>query len=449
MNRVKYLFVLFILLQYSTQMYSQEISFYYDKIADTLSSQIDSDYLIENLTRQIWNESSATWVNDSLLEYSYNDQNLLDTFITHKWRYGTTWGNEYKATFNYNVNNKLILKTDWSGGGGWGETSRYYYYYYGNGNLLSIDFHSLVNGGWRYLTRTVYSWNEYNLVTMIAIEGLYIFYNYWGPSSKEEFSYDSTNSLIMKERFVYYAMSYWRRDLRDLYSSDDNGNRVENIRQDWNDTDSTWVNDYQYLYEYNLNNELLTIVYQDWQQDSLDWKNIWRETYTYTPQNKPATMYKDTWTPETGWNNYVLRTYTYDANYNWFEKITFLWDGTNYKNYYRHLATWLEPVSVEQEELMSNSYYLFNNYPNPFNPSTKIKFTIAQSPLLGGYGRGGLVTLKVYDILGNEVATLVNEEKTAGEYEIEFSGSELPSGIYFYTLRAGNFFQTKKMILLK
>jgi photosystem II stability/assembly factor-like uncharacterized protein len=100
-------------------------------------------------------------------------------------------------------------------------------------------------------------------------------------------------------------------------------------------------------------------------------------------------------------------------------------------------------------------FSLSQNYPNPFNPTTKIKFTIPQAdnPLQGG-ARGGLVTLKVYDILGNEIATLVNEEKPAGEYEIEFSVGtsrdlSISSGIYFYQLRAGDFLHTKKMILLK
>jgi hypothetical protein len=59
------------------------------------------------------------------------------------------------------------------------------------------------------------------------------------------------------------------------------------------------------------------------------------------------------------------------------------------------------------------------------------------------------MTIKVYDVLGNEVVTLVNEEKPAGEYEIEFNVTDLPSGIYFYKLKAGNFVETKKMILLK
>jgi len=99
-------------------------------------------------------------------------------------------------------------------------------------------------------------------------------------------------------------------------------------------------------------------------------------------------------------------------------------------------------------------FSLSQNYPNPFNPSTKIKFTIPHSPLLGGDGRGGLVTLKIYDLLGNEITTLVNKELPAGEYEVEFNSHSgevrnLSSGIYFYQLKTGKFIQTKKMILMK
>ncbi|MBE0571546.1 MAG: T9SS type A sorting domain-containing protein [Ignavibacteriaceae bacterium] len=114
------------------------------------------------------------------------------------------------------------------------------------------------------------------------------------------------------------------------------------------------------------------------------------------------------------------------------------------------------PVEVENDEGKIYSFALEQNYPNPFNSTTKIKFSIPQSPLLGGDGRGGLVTLKVYDILGNEVATLVNEELAAGEFEVEFNatshsgeGRNLVSGIYFFQLKSGNYIETKKMLLLK
>jgi hypothetical protein len=106
-------------------------------------------------------------------------------------------------------------------------------------------------------------------------------------------------------------------------------------------------------------------------------------------------------------------------------------------------------TSAEEDPEQIKSFQLGQNYPNPFNPSTKIKFTIPHSPLLGGDGRGGLVTLKVYDVLGNKVATLVDENKPAGTYEVNFDAGNLPSGIYIAQLRAGNQINTIKMSLVK
>jgi hypothetical protein len=105
-------------------------------------------------------------------------------------------------------------------------------------------------------------------------------------------------------------------------------------------------------------------------------------------------------------------------------------------------------ASVEPISDLPTNYELSQNYPNPFNPSTKIKYVIS-SVIASGTKQSQLVTLKVFDILGNEVATLVNEEKEPGIYEVEFSSSTLASGIYIYRLTASNFTDTKKMVLLR
>ncbi len=100
-----------------------------------------------------------------------------------------------------------------------------------------------------------------------------------------------------------------------------------------------------------------------------------------------------------------------------------------------------------QGNLAVTDYTLEQNYPNPFNPGTTIKFQIPAS--LNPSQGGTLVTLKVYDILGKEVATLVNEEKAAGYYEVNFNASLLASGVYIYKLQAGDFISSKKMLLVK
>jgi hypothetical protein len=117
--------------------------------------------------------------------------------------------------------------------------------------------------------------------------------------------------------------------------------------------------------------------------------------------------------------------------------------------YERKLLSQL-PTGLELDPPVVSSFKLEQNYPNPFNPSTTISW---QLPV------DAFVSLKVYDILGNEVASLMNEEKPAGSYEVEFSAKggsasggdawNLTSGVYFYQLRAGNFVETRKMILLK
>ncbi len=99
------------------------------------------------------------------------------------------------------------------------------------------------------------------------------------------------------------------------------------------------------------------------------------------------------------------------------------------------------PTEIDEDVIAQPvSANLFQNYPNPFNPSTKIDFRIVDLEF---------VNLKVYDILGKEVATLVDEEKVAGEYKIQFNAANLPSGFYFYQLKAGEYVETRKMVLLK
>jgi len=98
------------------------------------------------------------------------------------------------------------------------------------------------------------------------------------------------------------------------------------------------------------------------------------------------------------------------------------------------------PSDLDEDEILPNEFVLHQNYPNPFNPSTSIQYAISSRQF---------VSLKIYDVLGNEISTLVNEYRDAGNYEAEFNASKLSSGVYYYQLKTGDFIQTKKMIYLK
>jgi hypothetical protein len=104
-------------------------------------------------------------------------------------------------------------------------------------------------------------------------------------------------------------------------------------------------------------------------------------------------------------------------------------------------------TDVPIDPVIPADFKLYQNFPNPFNPNTTISFSIPRNTEYNSVLQN--VSLKVYDILGREVATLVNENKPAGLYNVQFSMNNLHSGVYFYTLKAGSFTETKKMILLK
>lgn len=97
-------------------------------------------------------------------------------------------------------------------------------------------------------------------------------------------------------------------------------------------------------------------------------------------------------------------------------------------------------VDIKTNEIIPKEIVLGQNYPNPFNPVTTIEYSLQTS---------NIVSIKVYDVLGSEIETLVNEEKLPGNYKVEFNGSNLASGIYFYKMQSGSFSMAKKLILLK
>jgi hypothetical protein len=115
-------------------------------------------------------------------------------------------------------------------------------------------------------------------------------------------------------------------------------------------------------------------------------------------------------------------------------------DSINFKTASIVEAEFIATSTELESNQIASEFSLSQNYPNPFNPSTKISW---QSPVSSHQ------TLKIYDVLSNEVATLVDEYREAGVYEVEFDASQLSSGIYFYQLQAGGFVETKKMILLR
>jgi hypothetical protein len=138
------------------------------------------------------------------------------------------------------------------------------------------------------------------------------------------------------------------------------------------------------------------------------------------------------------------------------EVIYQIWQESAWVIYSKGLYTYFSITKINQDLSPINSYSLPNNYPNPFNPSTTIKYqlpTNVQRQTKNGFipsrVEGDLVQLKIYDILGREVATLVNQKQKPGNYEVEWNAENYPSSVYFFRIQKGSFIETQKMILLR
>ena len=120
---------------------------------------------------------------------------------------------------------------------------------------------------------------------------------------------------------------------------------------------------------------------------------------------------------------------------------TNLFAGTDGHGIWRRPLSEMDPTSAgTTADNLPSTFILYQNFPNPFNPSTTIKFELP---------RASVVSLAVYDVLGREVSVLINDRRSAGVYEVKFDGSALASGVYFYRLQAGSYVNRKKLLLLR
>jgi len=192
---------------------------------------------------------------------------------------------------------------------------------------------------------------------------------------------------------------------------------------------------------------------------STNFADSW-DSIAYLPAYPPSVMYCSYFSSiNTGWagGSYGYLYKTIDGGYNWIRENTgtdqrfwgSIWFyndsigwGVGGAGKIMHTTTGGQSLVniTSNENKVPESFRLYQNYPNPFNPVTKINFALPKQ---------GFVTIKIYDVLGREVRTLVNEVKTPGNYIVEFNANELASGVYFYKIEVNGFSDVKRMILIK
>lgn len=369
-------------------------------------------------------------------------------------------GNKTKLTYNYNNDLSLNYFTfaDWFNDE-WIITDKRTNTYNTDGNLESVlwEWFNAISGEWTKDARDVYNYDSLgNMVYSLHqnFDG-HEFVNVF----KYENYYDSANNLVSSINYDW-TDSIWVNRTKSVYTYTPENVNDTVLFQVW--TNEQWINYQMYILKYDEELNIISNLVKRW--DGNNWFNFGRGTYEYDVNNNRILEYFEI-ANNNNWENWFRIFYEYDdknnlthlfgeewVNGQWISENELLRitnpDGIIIGFLANEIFMYYSPpTSVESEKNIVSGFNLLQNYPNPFNPSTTIRYEIPDR---------SFVTLKVYDILGNEIATLINEEKPSGIYEVEFNASNLPdgniglsSGIYFCQLQAGVFIATKKLILLE
>ncbi|MFH1194657.1 MAG: T9SS type A sorting domain-containing protein [bacterium] len=370
---------------------------------------------------ETWDGSQ--WLNDKRTHYAYDSNGNRTSYQSETWD-GSQWVNSwwYSTIYDSNGNATLDLAKHWEENQ-WKNVRQYTYTYDSNGNITSVG-EEWDGSQWVLTSRRTYEYNSNRDITLNFYElwdG-----SQWVNSSRRTYTYDTNWNLtfFLKET---WDGSQWLNDSQETYTYDSNGNETLVFSEDWDG--SQWVNNSRRTSTYDSNENRISYMEENW--DVSKWVNVWRFTYTYDSNRNMISSLTEAW-DGSQWINSIGVIWFEDFFGNYIQ-VT----GCEINIYYKEITT-----EIKENDANIPVYSLSQNYPNPFNPSTVITWQLAV---------GSNVTLKIYDVLGREIATLVDEFQNAGIHHSTFSTLHysLPSGVYFYQLTAGEFQSTMKMILTK
>ena len=397
------------------------------KCTETIE-QIDSlgNWVLKSRTTYTYNSAGdiqqEQFITTDLFTVSYKKDYLYDTsgnlvaLLTQNLE-NNNWVEVFRESYTYDLQNNLLHKLIESyGNSTWYQTIQYWFTYDENNNMITELFQINESGIWVDEEQLIYSYNNLGqLITLVfqsrTNTGL-------KPRWRDNYQYNQNNRLIFCLT-EYFSNDIWENWLRTTYSIDIYNNLITILEEEFN---NNWNNFRKTTYTYDIYANITSIlIEQFWETNN--WKTDSFLTYNYVNNNAIKGGYEvlstTIGTIEMFFNNMhdsvILMANNFTAEYTQFTDV--------------------------KDELNNSLVFMLNqNYPNPFNPSTNINFTLPNSEF---------VTLKIYDILGEEVTTLINEEMIAGNYTKIWDAKNLSSGVYFYKLTAGKFSETKKMILVR
>lgn len=371
----------------------------------TLTAQ-SNEHMVST-TGYLYNTSTMTWSLSGKTIINYYENGLRSEDFTYYWDGTGLAFTEYSSArqeYSYNQNgweteriNSLWVDNKWS------PTWHYDRVYDEDGNLMSYLEMSWSGTDWINWAMTDYVRSS---TGHIAINTTWS-NDAWQNSSKSEYAYNDEG--LNETRTMYlWRNDNWEVSGRITYTYDANNNLTGEIHESYSDgVYKPYSKQYK---EYDINNNLTLWGFQNWNTTYSRWDDVNRNSYTYNENNQYTSHLLETWGGYF-WTPYSKTEYEYST-----------------------------ATDIENNEVIISEFKLHNNYPNPFNPTTVVSFSIPQN---------SHVLLTVHSAIGERVATLAEGQKSAGEYQFTFDAVGLASGIYFYKLETDGFVEVKKMMFLK
>jgi hypothetical protein len=380
--------------------------------------------------QELWN---GQWVREGFCgTYTYDGQGNMIVDLQEEWSNGQGW-NKWLSTYTYDANgNRLTWLWEKWYDGEWVDYQRYTYTYDGQGNMIANLQEEWSTGQWVSSWRITYTYDGSGNRLAELMEGWST--GQWVSSWRITYTYDRSGNMLT-DLHEGWENGQWVNNERNTYTYDGSGNRLSWLSEVWNDGE--WVGFSRSTCTYDASGNMLTDLHESW--GNAQWVSTTRRTFTYDVEGNVIAFWNYSWL-NGSWSPANLPAGGF-AGRQYFQITDSA--GNNYY-YWGYNVTCTRKLLVTGVACQSGNvpatYSLSQNYPNPFNPSTTIKFELPRS---------SEVRLSVFDMLGREVTTLVNEKRDAGVHEVKCDGSSLASGVYFYRLQAGEFTQTKPLLLLR
>jgi hypothetical protein len=408
---------------------------------------------------QDWKDDA--WVDDEKKNYTYDENGNLTEEIGQDWE-NEVWINHWKYTYSYDANGNLTerLRQRWQDDI-WVNYRKHTYAYDLNGNQTEYILQFWNIDAWMNMTRYIY---VYDVSGNLAE---YLEQNWkdeaWETNQKRNYTYD-TNGNIKEKTIQNRIDDLLENSMKYSYEYDANGNQTENILEIWQN--DVWVYCSKQSRTYDTSGNVYDFLEQIFNDDA--WVNSGRGLYAYENCAPAIFSIPDMTIDRTQSFSYTV--WALGSPPPFYTLVTSpvgmtINDSTGLITWTAELGTY--PITVQVENVYGSSevsfvlnvdsietdikdnnnnpeptkFLLTQNYPNPFNSSTKISYSISKSYF---------ITLKIYDLLGKEIQTLISEFQQPNTYSIYFDASKLSSGIYFYRLQVGSdFIETKRMLLMR